>query len=410
MTGDRMTKGLAIAASLSLDDVAGKGWRLLAGDTPTPVAVLHEGAVNHNIEVMARFCAAAGVAIAPHGKTTMTPDLVRRQLRAGAWGITAANAHQAAALVGAGVRRVLIANEVVDPHALSWLANTLRDQQDVELLWYVDSVRGLHAARDAVFEADRAARLLVELGHDAGRTGLRDDDEAIALARQVAASPRVQLAGVAGYEGTISSQRDGATEQSVREFVERIANAHERCATEGLLADDAIVTAGGSLFFDVVAEVLAPRSVDSTVVLRSGCYVTHDHGLYASGTPSGLPSWAFEPFRPALEVWCRVVSRPEPDLVLLDAGRRDLSHDAGLPTPLAWSRPSSPGRRPLRGATVPALSDQHAFVRVAADSEVAVGDLVGLGISHPCTTFDRWPVLLLLDQEEVVTGAVETLW
>jgi D-serine dehydratase len=171
-----------------------------------------------------------------------------------------------------------------------------------------------------------------------------------------------------------------------------------------------VVSAGGSLYFDIVVDVLGPLAKGwTTVLLRSGCYVTHDHGMYGAATPADQPSWRYGRFEPGLEVWARVVSRPEPDLVLLDAGRRDLSHDAGMPVPLAWSRPTDPRRRDLGGAHVPGLSDQHTFVAIPTDSELRVGDLVGLGISHPCTTFDRWPLMMLVDEDYTVADAIETL-
>jgi D-serine dehydratase len=116
-------------------------------------------------------------------------------------------------------------------------------------------------------------------------------------------------------------------------------------------------------------------------------------------------------FRPAVSVWGRVLSRPEPGLVLLDAGRRDLSHDAGLPVPISAHRPTRPGSAidlHTAGASVTGLSDQHTFVQLPEALDVQMGDLVRLGISHPCTTLDRWPVLLLVDNHHTVVGAVRT--
>ena len=173
-----------------------------------------------------------------------------------------------------------------------------------------------------------------------------------------------------------------------------------------------------------MAELLAPTAsaLGGRLVLRSGCYLFHDHGLYAEGSPAAVRVPGAPSFRPALSVWGRVLSRPEPGLVLLDAGRRDLSHDAGLPVPLSAHRPGRPGAdQPgddtgidpgidlvAAGAVVSGLSDQHAFVRLPESLDVRVGDLVRLGISHPCTTLDRWPVLLLVDNDHVVVGAAST--
>jgi D-serine deaminase-like pyridoxal phosphate-dependent protein len=409
---DGTTKGWKATASLDVRDVAKQGWNVLAGDTATPVATLRDSAINHNIEVMRQFCRAAGVAIAPHGKTTMAPQLLRRQLAAGAWGITAANAQQAALMARSGVQRIFIANEIVDPGALDWLNGLLEADPTLEISWYVDSEHGLALAERSAQRRSRRPRLVLELGYERGRTGLRDDAEAMSLAGRVAASTSVELAGVSGYEGTIAADRGTESIERVRAFVERIRDVHARCEAGDLFDSEggSVVSAGGSMFFDIVADVLAPLASDrTTVLLRSGCYVTHDHGMYGAATPADQPGWTFGRFQPALEVWARVLSRPEPGLVLLDAGRRDMSHDAGLPVPLAWSRPSEPGRRNLADAHVPALSDQHTFVAIPPSSELMVGDLVSLGISHPCTTFDRWSMMMLVDDDDAVLAAVETL-
>lgn len=407
---DLATKGVPAGARVAVDAVGSQGWNVLAGDTATPVAVLREPALDHNVAVMAEYCRRAGVALAPHGKTTLSAAIVERQLAAGAWGMTAATVQQASLLAGFGARRILLANEVVDPHALAWLAAGMQDDEAPEVCWYVDSEQGLRLAEQAMAGRAGRARLLVELGYPSGRTGVRDDAEAMRLARAVSASEVVGLAGVSGYEGTIGTGRDTETMARVESFVGRIGAVFEQCRSEGLLDQGrpAIVSAGGSVYFDVVARLLGPlASADSTVVLRSGCYVTHDHGLYQAATPANGDTWPLAPFEPALEVWTRVLSRPEPGLVLLDAGRRDVSFDAGLPVVLRAVGSGGQGVD-VAGAVVTALSDQHAFASVPPGTGLAPGDLVGLGVSHPCTTFDRWPQLLLVDDGYRVTGVAQT--
>jgi D-serine deaminase-like pyridoxal phosphate-dependent protein len=141
------------------------------------------------------------------------------------------------------------------------------------------------------------------------------------------------------------------------------------------------------------------------VLLRSGSYVVHDDLHYARVTPGarrGGPA-----LRPAIHVWASVLSRPEPDLVILDAGRRDLPFDLGLPAPQRAVRRSAEVRSvDLGPADVLQLNDQHAFVRVAPGSAVAVGDVVRLGLSHPCTAFDKWRTIAVVDSADGVDPAV----
>ncbi|ACU71403.1 alanine racemase domain protein [Catenulispora acidiphila DSM 44928] len=409
---DASFKGLPLHAAVTLDDLGSQGWNIRRGDTSTPVAVLRDAALDANLDVMRRFCATAGVSIAPHAKTTMSPQLIARQLAAGVWGLTAALPAQVRMLWSFGACRVLMANELTDPAALRWLARELAAHPERELLCYVDSLDGVRLAEQAFAEADTVLPVLIELGHAAGRTGVRDRETALAVAEAAAAAPHLAVAGVAGYEGTIGHDRTPETIARVDAFLTDLRDLAAALADRGLFAPDRepIASAGGSSFFERVAQILGPLTADGIrVVLRSGCYLTHDNGQYATLTPSTRPEWTLPPFQAALEVWTRVVSRPEPGLALLNAGRRDLSHDAGLPIPLtAWRDTTDTAIDLDEGAHISALSDQHTFLRIDPDSPLAVGDLVALGVSHPCMTLDRWRLFLLVNEDYDVIGGART--
>ncbi len=409
---DSSFKGLPLGSEVRLRDLGRQGWNVLRGEVGSPVAVLREAVLDANIETMREFCARAGVLLAPHAKTALSPQVVRRQLVAGAWGMTAAVPFQVQLLWSFGVDRVLLANELTDDAGLLWAARELRDHPQRELLCYVDSLPGVHRAERAFAVAGgvRPLGVLIELGHQQGRTGVRSAADGLALAEAIGSSPHLALVGVAGYEGTIVGDDQAEVHRRVDAYLHDVVQLAVDLRALGLFdhQQEVVVTAGGSLYFDRVARILGPLSATGVrVVLRSGCYVTHDTGLYERLGPSSSPGWDLPPFRAALEVWTRVVSRPEPGLVLLNAGRRDLSFDSGLPRPLRAL--AADGRSvDLTAATVTALADQHAFVSVPPDCRLAVGDLVGLGVSHPCTTLDRWRLLLLVDEAYEVVGGVRT--
>jgi D-serine dehydratase len=391
------------------------GWNVLAGDTGMPVAILRTSALAANIAVMAEFCRRHDVSLAPHAKTTMSPELTALQRDAGAWALTAATAQQVAALAEFGAPRILLANELTDPGALRWLAGLLAAPAAPEVIWYVDSLAGVELAAEALPPAPPGQRplVLVEVGHRDGRTGARTLDQALAVAKAAGRSGRLDLLGVAGYEGTISPVRDAGAEVAVSGFLALMREVFAAVHRGGLLAPgrEPVITAGGSIYFDLVAAAFAPaRELGARIVLRSGCYLTHDHGTYAASSPSRAPGWDLPEFQPAIEVWGRVLSRPEPGLALVSFGRRDVSFDAGLPVPLWTCRRGSLRPEPADGLTVTGLSDQHAFVRLPDAHPLAPGDLLGAGISHPCTTFDRWRLLLLTDGSYRVTGAARTFF
>ena len=363
---DAATKGFPrVDGSVPLGEVAGAGWTL--GDLEPPVLAIRRSALEHNLRVMARYCREHEVGLAPHGKTTMAPQLWERQLAAGAWGITAASARQAAVMRAAGVERVVIANEVTDAPSIARLARDVAPGGEV--LTYVDSLRAVEQLAGAGSPLD----VLVELGHPHGRTGARTFETAAEVARAVAGSETLSLRGVAGYEGTIGHDRSEQTLDAVRAFVGSLADLVERLDAENVLPPRPVVTAGGSLFFDVVTDVLTGRLQGAEVLLRSGCSLTHDHGMYEAASPfSGTAS----ALRPALEAYGAVLSRPEPGLALVGLGKRDVPSDAGLPVPLAVR-----GGASLEGrAEVMQLNDQHAYIRLDPDVELEPGELVAMGI------------------------------
>lgn len=392
-------------------------WNLLAGDLPLPAMVLKQSALEHNIELVARYCHERGVLIAPHGKTTMAPQLFRRQLQAGAWGMTAATIGHVRIYRAFGVDRILLANQLVERTALRWLTEELRADGAFDFYCLVDSVDGVTAMSEGLAELrlERPVQVLVEVGFTGGRTGCRTDDEALAVAAAVAASPVLELAGVEGYEGLLGHSRSQRTLDAVDRFLDRLRRTAIALARTGtvFLGDRVIVSAGGSGFFDRVVEKLTepwPLDQQVDVVLRCGSYVTHDSVLYERLSPFAAAAGGSDTLRPAIEVWGAVLSRPEPRLAIVGFGKRDVSYDLELPVPVLVH-----GRSGLRALSegalrVTALNDQHAIVRLEVETDLAVGDLLGCGVSHPCTAFDKWRLIPVVDDEYTVVDAIATLF
>jgi D-serine dehydratase len=401
----------AVAAGLPVGALGAQGYDVGRGDLPLPLLVLRESALAHNLEVMRRWCAERGLSLAPHGKTSMAPQLIRRQLDAGAWGMTAATVQQVAVMRAAGTRRVILANEVVGRAEIAWLERERAAGAEVyALVDSVESVRllddGLAAANGAAGRDGSAAALpvLIELGGT--RAGCRTEEQALAVADAVERAERLGLAGVEGFEGALGADREPATVAAVDAFTDRIRRLVVTLDAGGAFGDvpEILATAGGSALFDRVAARLrfddAPLSRPVRVVLRSGCYLTHDDGLYARVSPL--------PFRPALELWARVLSCPEPGLAIAGFGKRDAPYDLDLPVVREVRRDVAAPPSPA-GLTVTALNDQHAFIR-DEQAVLRVGDVLVCGISHPCTAFDKWSLIPVLDDDDVVIDAVRTVF
>ncbi|MFC4929385.1 amino acid deaminase [Massilia sp. GCM10023247] len=417
-------KGLPITEPLRQGAIGVQGWNVLHADTSFPVALLKTASLLHNLDWMRRFCARHQVTLAPHGKTTMSPQLFGAQLANGAWGITLATATQVQVAHRFGVRRVLLANQLIAKADIQAVLALLHGDPDFDCIVLADSLAGVARLAQAValHPLARPLPVLVELGLAGKRAGCRSPEEAITVARAIAGAPGLLLAGFEGYEGLLVTDDRAADLAAVDAFLAQLVGLARSADDEGLFtAGEIILSAGGSSYFDLVARQLGQMrgQVDGLsrpvrAVLRSGCYLTSDHGTYRrllrelderEGETDGL--------RPALEVWAMVQSRPEPALAILGMGKRDASYDADLPLPLLYHRPGpgTPHRLP-EGCAIVKLNDQHAYLRLPEGhplcTELAVGDLVGCGISHPCTTFDKWPLLLAVDDDYHVRGAINT--
>lgn len=414
-------KGLPIVEPLRQHMIGAQHWNVLAADTSLPVAVLKASALQHNLAWMRAFCERHSVLLAPHGKTTMSPHLFAVQIENGAWGITLATIPQVQIAVRFGVRRVILANELVAPADIRAVLHLMQEDANFEFFALVDSLQGVERLSRAVqaFGLDRPLPLLVELGMKGKRAGCRDPEEVMAVARAVAAAPGLQLAGIEGYEGLVVTDNRAADVEVVNGFLQRMGEMLQAVAAEGLFGgEQVIISAGGSAYFDRVAREFAGLAVQGKKVLpilRSGCYVTNDHGYYGGLTgelAAREGKAAGEGLRPALEIWTTVLSRPEPNLAILAMGKRDASHDLGLPMAIAAHRPGEASLQLPKGAVIDKMNDQHAYLRwpEGAKSDLQVGDLVGCGISHPCTTFDKWPVMLLVDDTYNVLQAINTFF
>ena len=414
---DASYKGFAHHRSpLRRSQIGAQGWNVLAGDLPLPLAVIKRDVLQHNLKWMQDFAASHGLGLAPHGKTSMSPQLFRMQLDAGAWGMTFATVTQMRVGLAAGAQRCLIANQVFADLDLECIAVLLRSRPELRLIFLVDSLAQLDLieAWQKKQPQPLAFEVLLEIGVAGGRTGCRDLGSALQLAQRLHASAAVQLVGVECYEGLAASGDTAQDQAYVLPLMELLQALATACDAQDLFdSDDVLLSAGGSAIFDLVASGLKPtlrRSVQG--LLRSGCYVTHDQGNYKrmmsavaqrTGCGTGLEA--------AMEVWARVQSCPEPGLVILAVGKRDLSYDWEMPVPLFIC---AHGTRDLQAAPahwkITKLNDQHAHLQVslAQHSGLQVGDIVGLGISHPCTTFDKWRWMPLVDADYNVVDAIVT--
>ncbi len=403
----------------SLDDRPGDsagpgfGWNLLREEVSLPTAVLYQDKLLHNLDWMRRFIAAYGLKLAPHGKTTMAPRLFEMQLQNGAWGITLATAHQTAVAHHYCVRRVLMANQLVGKENMAIIGRLLEDSA-FEFYCLVDSAAQVEQLGDFFAKQGRRLNTLLELGITGGRAGVRDREQLQSVLDALSRwRGSIALCGVEIYEGVLDD------EALIRKFLERAVSVTQDLAAQRRFDRESIILSGaGSAWYDVVAEVFSSAGFGQSVeiVLRPGCYLTHDVGAYrkaqtriqqsnpvAHEMQSGL--------LPALQVWAYVQSVPEPTRAIIAMGKRDAAFDSGLPAPALCFRPgdAAPKTTPTDWSLTK-MMDQHAYLQISAGDDVLVGDMIGFDISHPCLTFDKWKSLVVLDAAYNVAEVVQTFF
>jgi D-serine dehydratase len=396
-------------------EVRSRGWNVLGRDFLPPVMVLKDSALRHNSKLVAAYCKRHDFLLAPHGKTAMAPQLLKLQLDDGAWAVTAATMSQVRVWRALGVERVILANELVEPAAILWLARELNADPGFDFYCLVDSVAGVRLLESGLEGSKLSGRVqvLLEVGPEGGRAGCRTHAEAHEVARAVAGSQRLVLAGVEAFEGVIDAPSMGGAIQAVDDFLIGMRRLVGDLDRADLFAQAPVtVTAGGSAFPDRAVACLGgdwKLSRPVRLVLRSGCYLTHDAAHYKQLSPFGGRIPETGELEEALEIWGAVLSVPEPGLAILGFGRRDVPHDLELPVPRLVKTPGPQPPIPLRAeASITRLMDQHAFLRVEGETNLKVGDLVGCGISHPCTAFDKWRLIPVVDDGYAVLDAVLT--
>lgn len=413
-TIDPFGKGLGMVPGVSvhLVDAARLDWNLLDEDVSLPAAVLYADRIEHNLKWMQAFVAEYGVKLAPHGKTTMAPQLFRRQLEAGAWGITLATAHQVRAAYRGGVHRVLMANQLVGKRNMGMIAELLTDP-DFEFHCLVDSADNVDQLGAFFSDVNKHVNVLLELGVAGGRTGIRDDAQRDAVLAAIARWPdAVKLTGVEIYEGVLQD------ESKVRAFLQNAVDVTRALVADGKIErKPAILSGAGSAWYDVVADEFAKANSDAIeVILRPGCYLTHDVGVYKKAqneifARNPIAKKMGEGLKPALQLWAYVQSIPEPDRVIIGLGKRDAAFDAGMPEPARHFRSGTQWPRDIatdEGWEIFGMMDQHAYLRIKPGDDIKVGDMIAFDISHPCLTFDKWRQILVVDTKYRVKEVIET--
>ncbi|WP_394203913.1 amino acid deaminase [Shewanella waksmanii] len=409
---NRIHKGLGDLATLE------KGWQILKEQVSLPCATLARSAIENNLNWMQRFADKANVKLAPHGKTSMSPELFSAQIASGAWGMSVANAQQVVTAHHAGVKQIILANQLVGRRNFDIVATVLKQHQG-KIYVFADSQQNLAAINDFFAPLNLDINVLIEMGVDNGRCGVRTPQQAEQLAQYIASAPALKLAGLAFYEGVIHGD-DAA--QNIAKFVAQNVTLAKQLAND-LLKDkqtdtqaEFLITGAGSAWYDIVSEHISLANAQEilTAVIRPGCYLIHDTGIYEQAQQhvierSPLACDIDSELINSLHIWAYVQSVPQPGMAIVGLGKRDVAFDAGLPTPEQHFRPSDTAPTKVTGDwQVTRIMDQHAMLSVPENSDIQPGDMICLSTSHPCLTLDKWRFVGIEDDNYCINQIIET--
>jgi D-serine dehydratase len=306
-----------------------------------------------------------------------------------------------------------MANQLIGKENMSIVARLL---EDPDFIYYclVDSVAQVEQLGAFFSKGKQRLKVLLELGVMGGRSGVRDEQQLQAVLDALSRwSDSITLSGVEIYEGVLEE------ESSIRAFLQKAVNITRSLADEKRFQQSPILLSGaGSAWYDVVAEEFSTAGFGDTVeiVLRPGCYLTHDVGAYREAQAkiqlrNPIAHQMRASLLPALQVWAYVQSIPEIQKAIIGMGKRDAAFDAGLPTPALHFRPGdvAPKAAPAHWSLTKVM-DQHGYLQINEQDDLRVGDMVGFDISHPCLTFDKWRVLPVLNAEYQVVDIIQTFF
>jgi len=345
----------------------------------TPALVLDLDAFERNLERMAAALRGTNVRLRAHAKAHKCPEIARRQVALGAVGVCCQKVSEAAVFVAAGIADVLVTNEVMGDAKLRHLAELARSARMGVLVDHPLQVRALAAAAQAHAVV---IDVYVEIDVGAGRCGVAPGQEAVQLAREIAASPSLRFAGLQCYQGTAQHMRApeerAAAIGSAVEAARATKNAIEAC---GIPVER--VTGGGTASF------LHERDSGVFNEIQAGSYAFMDRDYGDNRLGEGDVR-----FEHALFVRTTVMSRPTAGRAVVDAGLKASSVDSGMPS--VWTRPD------LRYVKA---SDEHGVLDTPDAAAVSLGDVLMLVPGHCDPTFNLYDELVCIRGDRV-----EALW
>ena len=344
----------------------------------TPALLIDLDKFEANIQTMAVYFSTVNAMLRPHMKTHKTPIIAHKQIASGAIGVTCAKLGEAEAAIHAGIRDVLIANQIVGKQKIARLINLARHS---EIMVAVDSAQNVQAISEAASAKGAHVRMLVEVNIGMDRCGVEPGKPALELANVIHRSANVSFEGLMGYEGHTVSRPDRVERNvAARAAMQLLLDTKDHLEKHDVAVP--IMSGGGTGTFNITG------SIPEMTEVQAGSYVFMD-STYRNVEGVG------EHFDCSLSVLATVVSCPSADRIIVDTGLKVLAKEFGIPQPVG-----------VTGVEMTGLSEEHGTMQVS-DENVSLnpGDKLEVLPSHCCTT-----VNLHDKYYGIRNGIVESVW
>lgn len=325
----------------------------------TPALLIDLDKMENNIQKMSEYFTTVNADLRPHLKTHKTPIIAQKQIAAGAIGITCAKLGEAETVIHAGIRDVLIANQIIGAHKIARLINLAKH---AEIMVAVDNPENVEAIATAASAKGVTIRILVEVNIGMDRCGVEPGKPTLTLAQKVCNSPNLKFEGLMGYEGhTVANPDRIERDSSTRECMQQLIDT--KCYLEKHDINVSIMSGGGTGTFDITG------SIPEMTEVQAGSYVFMD-STYKKVDGVG------EKFDSSLSVLSTVVSCPDKERLIVDSGLKVLTKEFGVPQPIGYS-----------GLEMIGLSEEHGKIQVSgSNNDLKVGDKLEILPTHCCTT------------------------
>jgi len=420
-------KGIPFVKNIKLKNIKKAKLNIIKENVQFPILTLDKNKLENNINILKSFAKRNSLNLAPHCKTFMSPQIINEYFR-NDWGVTISNNQQLSSIVKLNLKNIIYGNLIINRENLIQYLKICKKYKNISNIYYcIDSSYGLKLLMNLIETTNykNDIKILIELGFKNGRCGIRDFDSFKKILkiynRKIS---NITISGLFFYEGAIASNDKRVISNKIENIIKLTKLCHEELIRENLYKNkNNIITAGGSVYFDLVTKYYHKYSFTNNpkLIIRPGSFIAYGHGYYEKKIDDIKKRKIIKKyisskeniFLPSLLIWSHVISINDDGKAIINFGKRDVSFDLGNPIPISIYRKNNFFKKIKNDKNlinVYKLNDQHAFLKYHKSLNLKIGDLISFGVSHPCITFDKWKYFYMINSKTEIINIYKTFF